>query len=46
MQLNKWHDEINRFRAFKTTFILEGNVHDNHAILQKKMENSIGIFNL
>ena len=29
--LNRWHMEIDRFKAFKTTFILEGNVYDMHA---------------
>ncbi len=31
VHLAKWHKEMDRFRAFKTTFILEGNVHDIHA---------------
>ncbi|KAA9023917.1 AAA family ATPase [Niallia endozanthoxylica] len=33
MESNKlavWHQELDRFRSFKTTFILEGNIHDLH----------------
>lgn len=27
----KWHEEIDRFRAFKTVFIIEGNIFDIHS---------------
>ncbi|MBM7865649.1 AAA domain-containing protein [Heliobacterium gestii] len=30
-RLAKWHRELDRFRAFKTTFIIEGNIYDIHA---------------
>lgn len=31
MKLPKWHQEIDRFKSFKTTFILDGNVFDLHS---------------
>ena len=34
--LPKWHLELDRFRAFKTTFILEGNIFDLHGYPQEK----------
>ena len=27
----KWHQELDRFKAFKTTFVLEGNIYDLHS---------------
>jgi ATP-dependent Clp protease ATP-binding subunit ClpA len=31
IKLPTWHLELERFRSFKTTFILEGNIYDLHA---------------
>ncbi|UTR12095.1 AAA family ATPase [Evansella sp. LMS18] len=31
MQLPKWHQEIERFLSFRTTFTIEGNIHDLHS---------------
>ena len=32
----KWHQELDRFKAFKTTFILEGNIYDLHSFRSGK----------
>lgn len=31
VRLPKWHMELDRFKAFKTVFIVEGNIYDVHA---------------
>lgn len=31
MSFTKWHQELERFRSFKTTFLVEGNIHDLHS---------------
>ena len=39
-QFPKWHQELDRFRAFKSTFILEGNVDDQHLYAEPSGEKT------
>ena len=45
LRVPKWHKELDIYRSFCTTFIIEGNVHDLHAMVTGK-ENDYYQLNL